>query len=488
MERLTPDVVVIGAGPAGSAAARLLASWGHSVVVLGRAPHQPALAESLPPSCTKVFDQIGVRVSIDNAGFLRATGNTVRWGSSATRIEPFDAGVAGYQIERDRFDDLLATAAHAAGALVRTDLAARDATREGTTWRVAFDGGELRASWLLDCTGRSGFIARRGLRESASTGRTIAVAGVWQRDNAWPVDEPTHTLVESYDGGWAWSVPVRDGTRFVTVMLDPSVTELPGRSRLAESYAQELSRTTMISGLTRGARLIGQPWGCDASPYTARRAFDDGALLVGDASSFVDPLSSFGVKKALASAWLGAVAVHTALTDPAMTPTALELFGERERLMYDRLQRQSASLSLVAAGVHATEFWSGRSDALLDETSADLDVTTLRRDPRILAAFEELKRRDAVNLRTADAVRVVQRGTVRGHRIVLEEHLAAPAVPHGVRYCRNVDLVVINRLANQYDQVPDLYDAYNRATSPMPLPDFLGALSTMVGLGMLDFA
>lgn len=488
MERLTPDVAVIGAGPAGSAAARLLASWGHSVVVLGRAPHQPALAESLPPSCAKLFDQIGVRRSVDSVGFVRATGNTVRWGSSDARVERFDAALAGYQVERDRFDELLATAAHAAGALVRPNVAARDATRDGDSWRISYDGGELRTFWLLDCTGRSGFIARRGLRESTPIGRTIAVAGVWKRDGAWPVSDDTHTLVESYDGGWAWSVPVRDGSRFITVMLDPSVTEIPGRSRLAESYAHELSRTTMIRGLTDSAHLTGNPWGCDASPYTALRAFDDGVLLVGDASSFVDPLSSFGVKKALASAWLGAVAVHTALTDPAMTTTALEFFAERERMMYDRLQRQSASLSLVAAGAHDTEFWNARSDALLDETSADLDVTMLRRDPRVLAAFDELKRRDAVNLRTAEAVRVVQRGTVRGHRIVLEEHLAAPAVPQGVRYCRNVDLVVITRLASQYDQVPDLYDAYNRAAPPMPLPDFLGALSTLVGLEMLDFA
>jgi len=126
----------------------------------------------------------------------------------------------------------------------------------GDHWHVTFDGGELRAAWLLDCTGRSGIIAKRGLRTSATTGRTIAVAGIWQRDDTWPVPDDTHTLVESYDGGWAWSVPVRDGTRFVTVMLDPSVTELPGRSRLGASYAQELARTTMIRGPRRaGANL-----------------------------------------------------------------------------------------------------------------------------------------------------------------------------------------------------------------------------------------
>jgi hypothetical protein len=77
---------------------------------------------------------------------------------------------------------------------------------------------------------------------------------------------------------------------------------------------------------------------------------------------------------------------------------------------------------------------------------------------------------------------------MRGNRVVLQEHLATPTMPLGVRYCRNVDLVVIARLAGQFTQVPDLFDAYNRAAPPAPLPDFLGALSTLIGLEMLTFA
>jgi hypothetical protein len=53
---------------------------------------------------------------------------------------------------------------------------------------------------------------------------------------------------------------------------------------------------------------------------------------------------------------------------------------------------------------------------------------------------------------------------------------------------RSVDLVKIVALAPEYDQVPELYAAYNRAASPAPLPDFLGALSVLVGKGILDLA
>ena len=77
---------------------------------------------------------------------------------------------------------------------------------------------------------------------------------------------------------------------------------------------------------------------------------------------------------------------------------------------------------------------------------------------------------------------------MRGNRVVLQEHLVTPEMPRGVRYCRNVDLVVIAKLASQFTQVPDLFDAYNRAAPPAPLPDFLGALSTLIGLEMLTFA
>jgi 2-polyprenyl-6-methoxyphenol hydroxylase-like FAD-dependent oxidoreductase len=75
------DVAVLGGGPAGAAAARLLASRGHRVALVTRAPARPALAESLPPSVGKLLDRIGVRGAVDAADFVRATGNTVWWGA-----------------------------------------------------------------------------------------------------------------------------------------------------------------------------------------------------------------------------------------------------------------------------------------------------------------------------------------------------------------------------------------------------------------------
>ena len=309
---------------------------------------------------------------------------------------------------------------------------------------------------------------------------------MWDRSDRWSLEDDTHTFVESYANGWAWSVPVSVSRRFVTVMVDPRVTDLAGRAEMQAAYDAELRQTSALRSLVGGATRAGAAWACDATPYSATRVFDDGLLLVGDAASFVDPLSSFGVKKALASAWLASVVVHTALTDTASVSSALELFADRERLMYDGLRRGSASLSREAAGAHATPFWSARADAELAADGDEWDVGELRADLRVRQAFEALKARPSMTLRLNPAVALVRRAIVRGRLVVREEHLATPVAPRGVRYCRNVDLVVLARLAPQFDQVPALYEAYNRAAPPAPLPDFLGALSALIGRGMLD--
>ena len=57
--------------------------------------------------------------------------------------------------------------------------------------------------WLIDASGRSGFLARRTRIEDRSTG-TLALVGRWRREGGWDGDDRSHTLIESYADGWAW--------------------------------------------------------------------------------------------------------------------------------------------------------------------------------------------------------------------------------------------------------------------------------------------
>lgn len=488
------DIAILGGGPAGATAARLLTAWGHAVTLLTRPPHHQPLVESLPPSTIKLLDRIGFREAVDRAGFLRATGNTAWWGPGEARIEYFEAGLTGYQVPRARFDHLLLDQAAAAGATVHRQAIVRKIEplpgADGLR-RVEYDAdGATRvftARWVLDCTGRAGLAARHGWRRAEPGLRTTALVATWEQDT-WPVPDISHTLVESYGDGWAWSVPESSIRRQVALMVDPTLTPLAGATGLLARYRAELSRTRRLQAILESARLVGSPWARDASPYSAATTGAPGLLLVGDAASFSDPLSSFGVKKALASGWLAAVVTRTALDDPAMTAAALEFQSRREVAMAAALRRRAAAFSREATEVHTGEYWARRLADTDSSTDLEPDTTALREDPDVVAAFQGLKRREHLAVRPAPGLRREPRPAVHNDRIVLEEQLVLPAFPSGIRWLRGVDLVQLVDLAPAADDVPQLFETCRRLTPEMPLPDFLGALSVLLAKGALEFA
>tara|TARA_B100000315_G_C14430975_1_gene520111 strand:+ start:55 stop:720 length:666 start_codon:yes stop_codon:yes gene_type:complete len=215
-------------------------------------------------------------------------------------------------------------------------------------------------------------------------------------------------------------------------------------------------------------------------------------LLVGDAASCINPLSSYGVKKALASAWLAAVVVHTSLTNASLAAVALDLFNQREREMHIALSNQAARFFAEAAAQHLHPFWTGRATSaeLSDAPDATptVDIDALRRDPAVLAALDTLRRGAAIRLRRGDHLRIAARPALTTREVVLENRLILPSWPdtkQGIRYLRNVDLVRLVELAPDHRQVPDLFEAYTRRCAAVSLPDFLGALSVLLAKGAL---
>ena len=503
MARAPFDAVIIGGGPAGAAAARLLSVWGHAVLLVTKTVDATrSLGESLPPSCRKLFDLLGVTSAIDGAGFLRSTGNTVWWGDRASRTGNFADGTSGLQVVRHDLDAVLLRLAAEAGARVVTDALARDARLppidgplEAAT--VSYATADARTHvvetpFVLDCSGRAGFLARRGFRVHDGGQTTLALTAVWTRPEGWSLGDETHTLVETYGDGWAWSVPVTPTRRYVTVMVDPRVTDLDRGGALTACYEAELVKTAALRRALDGATRVTAPWGCDASLYHARTCGTPGVLLVGDAASFIDPLSSYGVKKALASAWLAAVVVHTSLTNRPLAGVALDLFNEREREIHTASVRQSTRFFAEAAAQHLHPFWTGRATADVQTDSEDappgVEIDALRHDPAVRAALDALRRGGGIRLRRGDDLSVEARPALTTREVVMEDRLVLPDWPgtnRGVRFLRAVDLLRLVELAPNHSQVPDLYEAYNRRCVPVSLPDFLGALSVLLAKGAL---
>jgi flavin-dependent dehydrogenase len=481
----------------------LLASWGHRVLIVDRPGSEAGrLAESIPPSAQKLLSTIGALPAIEDAGFVRWLGNTVWWAGEPPRTEPFAPGTAGYQVRRQAFDERLRRLAVESGADLRTGLVREvniaglsgdepgtDATAAGPEVTIECDGRSerIRASFVLDCSGRAGVLARRGLRVADAALRTIALSGVWHSPDRWPLAAEGHTLVASYEDGWAWSVPTEPAERHFTVMVDPERTGLTRGASSREIYLAEVAKVQPFAPILSGSTLVEGPWGADASTYHAQRYAGAGYLLVGDAASSIDPLSSFGVKKALASGWLAAVAVHTALSRPEMAGDALTFFDRRERALHASARRQAARFASDVAARTAHPFWLSRAEPSGDpDADAGPDPAELARDPAVVAAFEDLRRRPVIRLRVSDVARIAPRPSVRGHEIVMADHLFLPAWPEGVRYLRGVDLVSLLRLAPDHREVGSLYRAVTEAGQSAILPDFLGALSVLIAAGALQ--
>jgi FADH2-dependent halogenase len=504
------DVIVIGGGPAGAAAGRLLAAWGHSVLVLTRSIDEArGLAESLPPSTRKLLAAVGVLEAVEAAGFYRTTGNTVWWGADDGRVETFEqAGTAaGYQVFRPVLDRLLIAQAEAVGArvLIGASVKVLEADEAGGISHVQFEheGRTVGASarFVLDCSGRAGVIARQGYRRYENGHRMQALIGIWERgaehlaneregERGWNLPDETQTVVETYEDGWAWSVPVSPSVRHVGAMVNGATTKLTRGREIAEVYRSELAKTRQLAARMQiaGASLR-HVWACDASLYSAHTYADASrqSLLVGDAGAFIDPLSSFGVKKALASAWIAAVAVHTSLRDGGRKQIALDFFSSWERQVYTTHLQQTCDFARRAHAQHPSAFWAARADVIVAESGVSDETLeqTLMRDPGVRNAFDAFKQSSSLQLAWADSIRFEKRPLIRDREIVLEDAVPLPAARTCLRYLGGVDLLKLGEMACLHRQVPDLYEAYCRTQVPVSLPHLLGGLSLLVANGVL---
>ena len=175
-----------------------------------------------------------------------------------------------------------------------------------------------------------------------------------------------------------------------------------GRAReafaLQARHAREIAKTSELRARMAAATQAGAAWACDASIYDCTRAADEGVLLVGDAASFIEPLSSAGVKKALLSAWRAAVVANTCLKDSSRAGAARDLYDRRERQVYADCARRSAAFFSEAAAVHRTPFWSARAEcAAADDdpdASGEWSDEALARDADVRRAFDVLRAAD----------------------------------------------------------------------------------------------
>ena len=253
-----------------------------------------------------------------------------------------------------------------------------------------------------------------------------------------------------------WSVPSAPGLRHIAAMVDPQRSGLARGGSSADVYRAEIAQDERSSAPSPPMRsMIEAPRGFDASPYRASDYAGERWLLVGDAGSFIDPLSSAGVKKALASGWLAAIAVHTALTRPSMRAHAFEFFSAREHEIEQHLSRESRRF-LAERGDRRITGPSGTNVRTRAETSL-AEVEDVRR------ALEELRARDFWQPAYRSGNHRFSRGHASGAtKSSSSRTWSRPSIRAESATCAAIDMVALVELAPSTRQVPDLYETYVR--------------------------
>ena len=343
------DVVVVGAGPAGTSAAWWLARGGLDVVLLEKArfPREKVCGDGLTPRAVKALDDMGVDTSPEG-GWVRHRGLRVFGGGQVVEVDwPELSRWPGYGLIRARrdLDALLAEHAERVGArfvqeVTVTEPLLDDAGRvAGVRSLVGPDREpvEWRASLVVSAEGLSGRLAKSlGLVRREDRPLGVAVRRyVRTPRSADPYLDISFDL--SAEGptadsmpGYGWSFGMGDGTANVgfglldtrrrtdaepRTVLRRWVQTLPDQWQLDEAHA-----VTPLRGAGLPMALHRQP------------AYTRGLLLVGDAAGTVNPFNGEGISYAMETARMAAETVLDALARPAGPAREAVLRGYPARL------------------------------------------------------------------------------------------------------------------------------------------------------------
>lgn len=347
------DVIVIGAGPAGSSAALALAKQGRKVVLFERERFPRFhIGESLLATANECFDELGLTERIRAAGFPQKLGASLATHNKSTgRIVDFTTCKEvrrgqTWQVCREKFDHILLQAVREAGTDVRESHRVLECVFDPHGVAVRFEdaGGikhELYARAVVDASGRWGLLARTfGLRRDEPRLANVAVFAHYSGVPPLPKGrENDIRIVARKDAGWFWVIPIDNRLTSVGVVLPRTLFQQRGGAVNEETLQSAYADTPVMADLMKDAV---REW-----PVRVEKDFSYGStayagdrwLLVGDAGSFLDPVFSTGVSIALESGLEAAKALELPLTDGRFQRSRFRAFERRQAKRFKVFRR-----------------------------------------------------------------------------------------------------------------------------------------------------
>ena len=340
----TFDVLVIGAGPAGSAAAVSLAQSGYTVALIDKQnfPRDKLCGDFINPINWPILVELGVAAAIRRMPHQKVTAFRITTCSGEDAVVPLvssdAAGSCGMGMRRSSFDHVLQKQAAHDGVAVLANCHVRELTRQSSRWLVQIHSAngpeQLAAAILIGADGRNSWVAHRlGLSRAAEMhGRSVGfqIRLSTRREMAGKIE------IHLFPGGYAGAVGIGDGVVNVALAIDKQ--GLPRQQQSEFLWRSILTRNPYLKEISEHGERLGDVRSTYPVYFKPRRSFADGVLLVGDAARVNEPVSGEGIYYAMKSGQLAAAAVDRAFCRGDSSASTLREY-ERDCRRVFRLRR-----------------------------------------------------------------------------------------------------------------------------------------------------
>ncbi len=342
------EIVIVGAGPAGSTAAATLAELGHDIILIDkdRFPRDKPCGDGITPSAVSFLKKLDMHDLLDRSQSVE--GLQIFYDHSCIESNPYrklsDEPWQAKCIPRRSLDNAMLDAAIAKGARFLNGLVSRPILKDGRAVGV-----ELKQNGMSAQISARYFIAADGatsrMRRESGTGQHVydleayAVRQYCETEKSLdPVFNffiPLELNGDSFVGyGWVFPVEERLANIGVGYYSGPGLASPPPITRLLDSFIWELQGP--VAGRFGEIERTGKPFG---SPVSVNFSSDlcqfENIVFVGDAARTTDPLNGGGIVYALHGGEIAALSLHDSIKKGVNTSVGLRLARHFPRLGQD---------------------------------------------------------------------------------------------------------------------------------------------------------
>ena len=312
------DVVIVGAGPAGSSAAISLARRGYAVALIDKEqfPREKLCGDFINPAIWPIYQDLGVDHEIFSLEHEKISAIRITTLSGDESIVPISTHVHetpfGLGINRKNLDYVLVQAAVREGVTVLQRRWIKKILNKPEGWCLHAEHQSVaetcRATILIGADGRNSWVAHHtGLNRNASPGgKTVGLQ--FRLKNFHKI--PGRVEIHVFPGGYAGLVQLGDGTANLCLSVmrgqlpHNRPADLPAKLGLLQNpFLRDLLRETEFSQQVRSTFPVYFP---------PRRSYAERVLLVGDAAQVIEPVTGEGVYFATASGLIAAQTIDEA--------------------------------------------------------------------------------------------------------------------------------------------------------------------------------